>query len=70
MADVTIKTRENGPLLVAGPIRLTDHEGNEFDVAGKETVALCRCAASQNKPFCDGAHRDSWFAACEKAPSE
>jgi CDGSH-type Zn-finger protein len=70
MSDVTIKTRENGPLLVTGPVSLTDHEGNAFDVAGKETIALCRCGASKNRPFCDGSHRDSGFESAELAPSE
>ena len=70
MSDVTIKTRENGPLLIAGPFTLTDHEGNAFNLGGKETVALCRCGASKNKPFCDGSHRDCGFQASETAPSE
>lgn len=61
MTDVVIKVRENGPLLVTGPITLTDHLGNAFDLSGKENVALCRCGASQNRPFCDGSHRDCGF---------
>lgn len=69
MSDVSIKTRENGPLLVTGAITLTDHLGNAFDISGKETVALCRCAASKNRPFCDGSHRDCGFAAAELAPT-
>jgi CDGSH-type Zn-finger protein len=24
-------------------------------------IALCRCGASMNKPFCDGAHVDAGF---------
>jgi len=45
MSEVVIKTRENGPLLVTGPIKLTDHLGNVYDLSGKENVALCRCGA-------------------------
>jgi CDGSH-type Zn-finger protein len=67
MSQVTIKVRENGPLLVTGPIVVQDHVGNTFDVAGKETVALCRCGHSARKPFCDGAHRDR-FVAGDLAP--
>ena len=52
MSDVSIRTRENGPLLVTGPIKLVDHEGNVFDIGGKETIALCRCGQSKNRPFC------------------
>lgn len=69
MSDVTIKIRENGPLLVTGPITLTDHLGNKYDLTGKENVALCRCGASQKKPFCDGTHKTSGFQGAELAPS-
>lgn len=69
MSDVTIKTRENGPLLVTGPITLTDHLGNKYDLTGKENVALCRCGASQKRPFCDGTHKTCGFQAAELAPT-
>ncbi|MBI3866699.1 MAG: CDGSH iron-sulfur domain-containing protein [Planctomycetia bacterium] len=69
MHDVTIKTRENGPLLVTGPIRLTDHLGNVYDLTGKENVALCSCGQSAKKPFCDGTHRACGFIAGEIAPA-
>lgn len=65
MSEITIKTRENGPLLVTGPIRLTDHLGNVYDLTGKESVALCRCGQSAKKPFCDGSHRACGFVAAE-----
>ena len=67
MSEVTIKARENGPLLVTGPFKLTDHLGNVFDIAGKESVALCRCGHSSKKPFCDGSHRTCGFVAGETA---
>jgi CDGSH-type Zn-finger protein len=69
MADVSIRTRENGPLLVTGPITLVDHEGNVFELGGKETVALCRCGQSKNRPFCDGSHKACGFVAAERAPA-
>lgn len=65
MSDVVIKTRENGPLLVSGQISLCDHLGNKFDLTGKENVALCRCGASQKRPFCDGSHKNSGFQSAE-----
>jgi CDGSH-type Zn-finger protein len=68
MPDVTIKTRENGPLLVTGPIKLTDHFGNVYDLTGKENVALCRCGQSGKKPFCDGTHRNCGWVAGEIVP--
>jgi len=71
MADVTIKTNQNGPFLVTGPVTLIDHEGNEFDLSGKDKVALCRCGQSGNRPFCDGSHKSCDFVAAELAkPSE
>jgi len=69
MADVSIRTRENGPFLVTGLITLVDHEGNVFELGGKETVALCRCGQSKNRPFCDGAHKGCGFVAAERAPA-
>ena len=68
MSEVTIKTRENGPLLVTGAVTLVDHLGNQFDTTGKETIALCRCGASKNRPFCDGSHKAAGFQANELVP--
>lgn len=68
MSDVTIKARENGPLLVTGPFKLIDHLGNAFDIAtDKDAVALCRCGQSKKRPFCDGSHRNCGFVAGETA---
>ena len=67
MPDVQITLRENGPYLVKGPIALVDADGNAYDTGGKEIVALCRCGASTNKPFCDGTHSKIGFAAAERA---
>ncbi len=68
MSEVTIRCRENGPLVVEGPFKIIDHEGNEFALASdKPAFALCRCGHSNRKPFCDGSHRESGFAAGEKA---
>ena len=66
MDKVTITTRPNGPYLITGPIRIVDPDGKEFLVE-RETVALCRCGQSSNKPFCDGTHGKVGFQAAEKA---
>ncbi len=68
MADVEIKTRENGPYKVTGPVRLIDADGTEY-VLGEQgkTIALCRCGGSATKPFCDGTHSRIGFEAAEKA---
>ena len=70
MADpLVIRCRENGPLVIQGPIQVVDHQGNAFVIPpGKDTVALCRCGQSKNKPFCDGSHRACGFLAAELAP--
>ena len=65
MSEVTIKTRENGPLLVTGIVKLTDHLGNQYDSTGKENIALCRCGTSKSRPFCDGTHKTNGFQAAE-----
>ena len=55
---ITIRCRENGPLVVHGPFRLVDHTGQELALpTDKPLVALCRCGHSANKPFCDGSHK-------------
>jgi CDGSH-type Zn-finger protein len=65
---VVIRCRENGPLLIQGPFKITDHLGNEFtQPVGKEFIALCRCGQSQNKPFCDGSHKTCSFQAAQLA---
>jgi CDGSH-type Zn-finger protein len=69
MADVSIRTLKNGPLLVQGPIELLDADGNKVAL-DKETIALCRCGASTNKPFCDGTHSKIGFDAAASAVPE
>lgn len=68
--EVVIRTRENGPLVVEGPVRLVDADGNEYDIAGKSRVSLCRCGGSTRKPFCDGTHSRLGFEAAERAVRE
>ena len=71
MSEVTIRCRPNGPFLVEGPVTVTDHEGNAFTLnPDKPVIALCRCGASANRPFCDGSHKGCDFESAELAPSE
>ena len=65
MAGVTIAVRKDGPYLVSGPVGLRDADGNLYP--GKDTLGLCRCGASTNKPFCDGTHSKLGFQAAERA---
>ena len=66
---ITIRLRENGPLVLPAKFQIVDHLGNEFMLpVGKENVALCRCGQSKTKPFCDGSHKACSFQASETAP--
>jgi CDGSH-type Zn-finger protein len=67
---INILAKKNGPYLVTGDLaelKITDADGNSFDITGKTAVALCRCGASVNKPFCDGQHSKIGFQAAENA---
>lgn len=44
----------DGPLVVKGPCEVRDADGRAVN-RGDE-LALCRCGASKNKPYCDGSH--------------
>lgn len=52
--DTKVEVLEDGPLLVYGTLKVKHRDGTE-DKKNK-TTAFCRCGASQNKPYCDGAH--------------
>jgi CDGSH-type Zn-finger protein len=62
MDEATITPYRDGPLLVRGPFRLLDQDGNEIEV-DRGTVALCRCGKSRLRPFCDGSHKIVRFRA-------
>jgi 3-phenylpropionate/trans-cinnamate dioxygenase ferredoxin subunit len=57
-----ITVTENGPYKVEGAreLELADHDGNPIAVV-RDTVFLCRCGGSTNKPFCDGTHSKTGF---------
>jgi len=44
----------SGPLWVRGGVAVRSADGSTYEVRNR--VALCRCGASANKPFCDGMH--------------
>jgi len=68
MADVKLRIRDHGPLLVEGSIELVDATGKVYQLdSSKPAFAFCRCGASANKPFCDGAHRNCNFESAPRA---
>lgn len=52
--QATVKVMKGGPLLMVGNIDITHADGNRENK--NKTTAFCRCGASSNKPYCDGAH--------------
>jgi CDGSH-type Zn-finger protein/uncharacterized Fe-S cluster protein YjdI len=63
----TVWVTPNGPYYVFGDFELVLPDGT---VIAETRAALCRCGASQNKPFCDNSHRASGFRdAAIRAPT-
>jgi CDGSH-type Zn-finger protein len=57
---VHLRSLPDGPYEVSGPLQVHDRDGAPVDPPG-ETIYLCRCGRSANKPFCDGSHaRTGW----------
>ena len=50
-----VRLQENGPVEITGDLRL--------DGTAHTRLTLCRCGASENKPFCDAAHGKAGFVA-------
>lgn len=60
--SVKITVGRNGNLKVEGEdFQIVDPEGNLYGLGGRNAVSLCRCGASQRKPFCDGSHKSIGF---------
>ncbi len=57
--DAKIVVGNNGSLRISGNVVLEDVDGNRIET--KERFSLCRCGASENKPFCDGTHKKIGF---------
>ena len=60
---VRIVPSENGPNLITGDFEIVWPSGHV--IASKASVALCRCGASKDKPFCDGSHKKISFQSRE-----
>jgi len=61
----SIQSAPDGPYLVTNVTRITDRLGVSLSPLAQS--ALCRCGASETKPWCDGSHSVIGFRA-EKAP--
>jgi len=59
--EVQIQVNAGGPYLVKGKVVVIDKDGTKTVKDG--TIALCRCGHSNNKPYCDGSHKNVEFDA-------
>ncbi|MGH8313799.1 MAG: CDGSH iron-sulfur domain-containing protein [Steroidobacterales bacterium] len=50
----------SGPLWLRGGVQVVAADGFAYEVRNR--VTLCRCGASNNKPFCDGSHVSTRFS--------
>lgn len=62
MEEVTVTPYRDGPILVRGPFKLVNDEG-ELVETHRKAVALCRCGHSSIRPLCDGMHKRTGFTA-------
>lgn len=53
--EVTITVRSEGSYKVQGRAVVKDADGNVLHEG--DSVFLCRCGFSKEKPFCDGSHK-------------
>ena len=54
----TIMVRPNGPLICGSEVNVVIQDADENLIAKEKELALCRCGHSDNKPFCDGSHKN------------
>lgn len=59
ISPTTVQVTRGGPYLVKGKFVFVGTDGKEETKEG--SIALCRCGASNSKPFCDGTHRKIGF---------
>jgi CDGSH-type Zn-finger protein len=59
--SVKVIIANNGPIRLEGDFGILDAQGQAFGLGGRTVISLCRCGHSENKPFCDGAHKRYGF---------
>jgi CDGSH-type Zn-finger protein/uncharacterized Fe-S cluster protein YjdI len=55
----TVVPDPDGPFYLSGDVEVVAQDG--VAVVRDTRVALCRCGATKNRPFCDGSHWDAGF---------
>lgn len=56
---LVLKIMKDGPVLIEGSYEIYSVTSQPRQCA--KNIALCRCGQSENKPFCDGSHKDAGF---------
>ena len=59
--NIKVTLIKDGPMILEGEL-LIQKESGEIIRSTNRTV-LCRCGASESKPFCDGSHKNIEFKA-------
>ncbi len=59
--DIKVTCLKDGPLMLEGNVKVLNASGEIIREA--EKMFLCRCGQSNNKPFCDGKHKQINFSA-------
>ncbi len=60
---VKMTAKENGPYVIEAEGQYVIIRDGQEEVLDQKAIALCRCGASGNKPFCDGSHKKINFEA-------
>ena len=66
-ADNAATLTANGPAYLRGDIALVSSDGA---AQAEARMALCRCGASRNKPYCDGSHTAAAFLDPGRLPAD
>ena len=56
----SIRIEADGPLIARGSLTVRRMDGDA--IVSDTRLALCRCGASENKPFCDNSHAKAGFS--------
>lgn len=63
MTAISIRFRENGPIVIDLPTGSPFILDGQIQVLERAKLALCRCGHSAGKPLCDGSHKEAGFTA-------
>src|ERR1700727_2615335 len=68
MPDVTITPSEDGPYIVSGRVTLVAPDGHELE--HPDTMSMCRCGQSSNKPGSRDSGWDQWLLLSSRGERE